>query len=159
MAVMSALFTGCHIIPGRFLVPFSVSGWVDPRAMVWLEGLGQLKNPMTSLGIEPVTFRLVVKCLNQLCYYVHSKLKEFHTELGIPSYCIDLESYKSCVVNATLLYKYCAFGCFYGYVKWAHSYLSTRKYHVTFSGIHCILECSLVLTRVFFGVCNFQYTY
>jgi hypothetical protein len=49
--------------------------------MVWLEWLGQLKNPMTSLGIEPVTFRLVVKCLNQLCYYVASKLKEFHTEL------------------------------------------------------------------------------
>jgi hypothetical protein len=29
-------------------------------AMVLLEGLGQLKNPMTSLGIEPVTSQLVV---------------------------------------------------------------------------------------------------
>jgi hypothetical protein len=28
-------------------------------AIVQLEGLGQLKNPMTSSGIEPVTFRLV----------------------------------------------------------------------------------------------------
>jgi hypothetical protein len=27
---------------------------------VWLEGLGQLKNPMTSSGIEPVTFRLKI---------------------------------------------------------------------------------------------------
>jgi hypothetical protein len=26
-----------------------------------LEGLGQLKNPMTSSGIEPAAFRLVVK--------------------------------------------------------------------------------------------------
>jgi hypothetical protein len=37
--------------------------------MAQLEGLGQLKNPMTSLGIEPATFWLVAHCLNQLhCY-------------------------------------------------------------------------------------------
>jgi hypothetical protein len=30
-----------------------------------LEGLGQLKNPMTSSGIEPTTFRLVEQYLNQ----------------------------------------------------------------------------------------------
>jgi hypothetical protein len=35
-----------------------VRGRVDPRAIVRLEGLGQLKNPMT-LGIEPETFQLV----------------------------------------------------------------------------------------------------
>jgi hypothetical protein len=35
---------------------------------VQLEGLGQLKNPMTSLGIEPTTFRLVAQCPNQLHY-------------------------------------------------------------------------------------------
>jgi hypothetical protein len=32
-----------------------------PRAMARLEGLGRLKNPVTSSGIEPATFRLVVK--------------------------------------------------------------------------------------------------
>jgi hypothetical protein len=32
---------------------------VDPRAIVRLEGLGQLKNPMTSSRIEPATYQLV----------------------------------------------------------------------------------------------------
>jgi hypothetical protein len=27
-----------------------------PRALVWLEGLSQLKNPMASSGIEPAAF-------------------------------------------------------------------------------------------------------
>jgi hypothetical protein len=60
MAVkLSALRTGRPLPPGRFLVLISVRGWIDSRATVQLEGLGQFKNPVTSLGIEPVTFRLV----------------------------------------------------------------------------------------------------
>jgi hypothetical protein len=35
---------------------------------VRLEGLGQLKNPVTSTGIEPGTFWLVALRLNQLRY-------------------------------------------------------------------------------------------
>jgi hypothetical protein len=35
---------------------------------VWLEGLGQLKNPMISLRIEPTTFQLVAQRLSHLCY-------------------------------------------------------------------------------------------
>jgi hypothetical protein len=44
--------------PGRFLVLISVRGLVDSRAIVRLKVLGQFKNPMTSSGIEPATFRL-----------------------------------------------------------------------------------------------------
>jgi hypothetical protein len=56
MAVrLSALRAGRTLPPRRFLVLICV----DPRNMVWLEGLGQFKNPMTSSGIEPATFRLV----------------------------------------------------------------------------------------------------
>ena len=32
------------------------------------EGLSQRKIPMTQSGITPMTFRLVVYCLNQLCH-------------------------------------------------------------------------------------------
>jgi hypothetical protein len=71
MAVsLSALHAVRPLSPGRFLVLVSVRGWVDPRATVRLERLGQLKNPMTTSGIEPTTFRLVAQCLNQLRYRV-----------------------------------------------------------------------------------------
>jgi hypothetical protein len=66
----SALRAGRLLHPGRFLVLTSVRGWVHPRTIVRLEGLGQLKNPVTSSGNEPATFRLVTYCPNQLRYRV-----------------------------------------------------------------------------------------
>jgi hypothetical protein len=40
---LSALCAGHLLHLGRFLVLISVRGWVDPRIIVWLKGLGQLK--------------------------------------------------------------------------------------------------------------------
>jgi hypothetical protein len=50
---------GRPLSPGRFLVLISVRGWADPKTIVRLEGIGQLKNSMTA-RIEPATFRLTV---------------------------------------------------------------------------------------------------
>jgi hypothetical protein len=67
MAVrFSALGAGHPLPRGRFLVLIYVRGCVDPRAIVRLEGLYKLKNPMTSQGIESATFQLVAQCLNKL---------------------------------------------------------------------------------------------
>jgi hypothetical protein len=56
---LSALRAGRPLPSGTFLVLICVRGMVDPRVIVRLEGLGQLKNPVASLGIEPATFRLL----------------------------------------------------------------------------------------------------
>jgi hypothetical protein len=45
--------------PGRFPVLISVRGEIDSRATVRMEDLGQLENPITLSGFEPVTFLLV----------------------------------------------------------------------------------------------------
>ena len=47
-----------------FLVFIYIRGWVDPRAIVWLEGLRQRNIPVTPQGIEQA------QCLNQLCHSV-----------------------------------------------------------------------------------------
>jgi hypothetical protein len=57
--------------PGRFLVLISVGGRVDLRGHSAAEWSGQLKkNPLTSSGIEPATYWLEARCLNQLRYRV-----------------------------------------------------------------------------------------
>jgi hypothetical protein len=55
--------------PGRFPVLISVRGWVDPKSIVWLEGLVKLKNPMAS-EIEPVPLALLYNERIQMSYFI-----------------------------------------------------------------------------------------
>jgi hypothetical protein len=60
MAVrLSSLRAGCPLPPERFLVLVSIRDSAGPRAAMWLELLGRLKNAIILSGIEPSTFRLV----------------------------------------------------------------------------------------------------
>jgi hypothetical protein len=45
-------------LPGRYLIHISTRSCVDPMIIVQLEGLSKLKTPVTSMEIEPATFRL-----------------------------------------------------------------------------------------------------
>jgi len=51
-----------------FLILIFLGDCVNTRSIVRPEGLCHWKIPVTSAGIEPATFRLVVRCLNHLRY-------------------------------------------------------------------------------------------
>ena len=67
---LSGICTSCLYTQEIFLVPISVRGWVNPRAIVWPEGLCRRKIPMTPSGIKSVTLQLVAECVNQLRHRV-----------------------------------------------------------------------------------------
>jgi hypothetical protein len=48
----------------RFLVLISVRASINTRVTEQLKELRKLKNPVASLGTEPVTFQLETVCLN-----------------------------------------------------------------------------------------------
>jgi hypothetical protein len=60
--------------PGKFLLLIFIIGRVDPRGIVWLEGVGKLKNPNISSGLETVSLLLV-----SLCFITN--VKTINTEL------------------------------------------------------------------------------
>ena len=64
---LSALRTGRLLPLGKyFCYSFLLEAETNPRAIVQLEGLCQLKIPMTPSRIEPGTFWLLAQCLDQL---------------------------------------------------------------------------------------------
>jgi hypothetical protein len=78
--------TGCLYPQGISPVLISVTGWVDPRAIVLPERLCQWKIPMIPSGIETATFRLVARCLNQLRYSVRSKYAVTPLKYRLPTW-------------------------------------------------------------------------
>jgi hypothetical protein len=79
---LPVLNAGRPLPPGRFLVLISVRGWVDPRAIVRLEGIYELKKnsndlignrtsdlPACSIVPQPITLpRTMVSFLNVFSY-------------------------------------------------------------------------------------------
>ena len=70
VARLSVLRPGRLYLQKIILVLISVRGWVEPRAVMRPEVLGQRKIPMTPSGIQPANFQLVAQCLNQLLYSI-----------------------------------------------------------------------------------------
>jgi hypothetical protein len=80
---ISALRASRYLPPGRFLVLISLRGWVDPRDIVRLERLGQLKKSNDLIGNR-------IRDLNQLRYRVPltvaQQMNKFPTSHGTRSF-------------------------------------------------------------------------
>jgi hypothetical protein len=108
MAVsLSVLHPFLPLAPRRFLVLISVTGWIDHRAIVRLEGLCELKTPITLPGIKTMTFRLPVQCLNQLHYcfpFSVTSVSTFHSQLCLISVSSLVVSILKCIPHFSYSY-------------------------------------------------------
>jgi hypothetical protein len=149
MAVRFSALGKVHPLPqGRFLVLISVRGWVDPRVIVWLEELGQLKSAMTSWWIEPATFKLVP-------YYAILFISSYPTgEISIED--ITRNDLKHVVNPVTIMYKLLQNSVsVFGYNNLEHSYLTFVKIgtgwrvtEINVTGLKCGSSAGVWSTRL-----------
>jgi hypothetical protein len=82
---LSALRAGHPLSSGRFLVPISVRGGVDPRAIVRLEGLGQLSiSPLIVGGEHSIVFFPPIMTLTD-CFEQH-RMKQVYCVMACCKY-------------------------------------------------------------------------
>jgi hypothetical protein len=92
-ARLSVLRAGRFLPPGKFMVIISVRGWVDPRAIVRLEGLGKLKKytpsgtrtgdlPACSIVSQPTTLPRATPALYILLTFQVPNLISIFFRLG-----------------------------------------------------------------------------
>jgi hypothetical protein len=72
---LSASRTYGNLSSRIFLELISVGGRVKARAVLPLEGLGQLKNAIASSEIESIIIQFVAEQLDYLCYSVQTLVK------------------------------------------------------------------------------------
>jgi hypothetical protein len=100
MAVrLSALCAGHPLAPGRYLTLISIRRWVDPRAIVRLEGLGQLKNSNDLIGTRTRDL--------PACSIVPQPTTLPHAPPGTPIiYLVNQRASEECVLSSILFELY-----------------------------------------------------